>query len=243
MPALLTIFMPSYFTNYGCIYAQYLVPSAASSQSYEQIRKKYLTNTEKVEIMFSISRYLKYWVIQGLVSSLLSAFTPILVWIPLSTHVTLLLWAYIQNENVTLQFYDALECDLVAFGLLHRHDRHEVIDVNDTVTMKVFQSIKSRVPSNLSGHSSTSSLKNITKQENNDKPQNDEVDTGNEPTDEMKVETKAIAHNKNTESDLEPHEGQVNNDNQRDNVKDEKVISDSEMENAHPITALDKKNQ
>lgn len=243
MPALLTIFMPSYFTNYGCIYAQYLVPSAASSQSYEQIRKKYLTNTEKVEIMFTLTKYLKYWIIQGLVSSLLSAFTPILVWIPLSTHVTLLLWAYIQNESVTLQFYDALECDLVAFGLLHRHDRHEAIDVNDTVTMKVFQSIKSRVPSNLSGHSSTSSLKNITKQENNDKPQNDEVDTGNEPTDEMKVETKAIAHNKNTESDLEPHEGQVNNDNQRDNVKDEKVISDSEMENAHPITALDKKNQ
>ena len=157
LPAMLTIVMPSYFTSYGIIYVALVVPSANSSQCHKSL-KQIKTNTETVKMMALTLRFLKYWVIHGLLSCILSAFAPLLAWVPLSTHAVLLVWAYIQNEAMTNRLYNALEWDLIAFGLLSAHPHQESRDVNDTVTMKVINSIAKRVPSNLSHHLSQTSL-------------------------------------------------------------------------------------
>ena len=139
---------------------QLIVPSANSAQCHESL-KGVKTNTETVKIMSVGLRYLKYWIIEGLLSWILSAFAPLLAWIPLSTHAILVLWAYAQNESIIHRLYNALEWDLIAFGLLKVHPHQEGVDFNDTVTMKVFNSIAKRVPSNLSQSSQTSLVESV----------------------------------------------------------------------------------
>jgi len=160
LPAMVTLFTPSYFTNYGIIFVQLIVPSANSSQCHESL-KGVKTNTETVKIMSVGLRYLKYWIIEGLLSWILSAFAPFLAWVPLSTHAILLMWAYAQNESIIHRLYNALEWDLIAFGLLKVHPHQEGVDFNDTVTMTVINSIAKRVPSNLSQSSQTSLVESV----------------------------------------------------------------------------------
>lgn len=160
LPAIVTVCMPSYFTKYGIIFVQLIVPSAKSAQCHESL-KGVKTNTETVKIMSVGLRYLKYWIIEGFLSWILSAFAPLLAWIPLSTHAILVMWAYAQNESIIHRLYNALEWDLIAFGLLKAHPHQEGVDFNDTVTMKVFNSIAKRVPSNLSQSSQTSLVESV----------------------------------------------------------------------------------
>ena len=156
LPAFVTLFMPSYFTSYGIIYVQLIVPSATSASSYNAL-KGVKTNTELVRIMAAAVRYLQYWVIQGIIAWILSAFSPVLAWVPLSTHMIWIVWAYTQLEGTTVYLYNVIEWDLVAFGLLkaHAHGQDPSMDVNDTVTMKVFNSIAKRVPSGLPSQDSS----------------------------------------------------------------------------------------
>ena len=160
LPAMVTLCMPSYFTKYGIIFVQLIVPSANSARCHESL-KGVKTNTETVKIMSVGLRYLKYWIIEGILSWILSAFAPLLAWIPLSTHAILVLWAYAQNESIIHRLYNALEWDLIAFGFLKAHPHQEGADFNDTVTMKVFNSIAKRVPSNLSQSSQTVLVENV----------------------------------------------------------------------------------
>ena len=98
----------------------------------------------------TINRYLQYWVVYAIVSSILSSFSPILAWLPLSTHMMWVLWAYIQLESTTLWMYHVLEWDLMAFGLLHRQSHNEdekESGVQDAVTMKLINSFLTKVPS------------------------------------------------------------------------------------------------
>eukprot|EP00979_Chaetoceros_neogracilis_P016647 scaffold8946_cov268-Chaetoceros_neogracile.AAC.13 len=175
LPAMLTIVMPGYFTRYGIIYASLVVPSANSSQCHQSL-KKLTTNTETVNRMTVALRFLKYWVIHGLLSCLLSTFAPVFAWIPLSTHAVLIVWAYLQNEGMTNRLYNALEWDLIAFGLLNAHPHQQSGDINDTVTMKVINSIAKRVPSTVSHSLSQTSLPDVA--ESNERDNGDEMQNG-----------------------------------------------------------------
>lgn len=159
LPASVSFFMPSYFTNYGIIFVSFLVPSGKSAIACNSL-KKTQTNTEIVKSMESTLRFLEYWIIQTIVYWIISAFTPVLAWVPLSTHLTLILWAYVQLEVVTTSWYNALEWDLVAFGLLNAHPHQkdaENVKVEDTTAMKVFNRIAKHVPSSLPSQDSIAS--------------------------------------------------------------------------------------
>ena len=146
LPASVSLFMPSYFTSYGIIFVSLLVPSGNSADAYNAL-KGTKTNSQTVKIMEErILRYLQFWVVQIIVSSILSAFSPILAWIPLSSHLSLLLWAYIQLEGTTIKIYNILEWDLVTFGLLDAHPHHEAGETKDSTTMKLITSITNRIP-------------------------------------------------------------------------------------------------
>jgi hypothetical protein len=142
LPAAITLFMPGYFTSYGVIYVQYLVPCAVSAHCYNGFHSM-KSNTETVKYMLLTSRYLQYWILQCIVEWIISSFEPVLAWIPLSTHMTWIIWAYLQLEGTSNRFYDVIEWDLVAFGLLPKCSKHESgeVDVNNTSTMKVFNAI------------------------------------------------------------------------------------------------------
>jgi hypothetical protein len=159
LPASVTLFMPAYFTSYGIVFVSLLVPSGKSAIAYNSL-KGTKTNTETVKIMESTLRYLQYWVVQSIISWILSAFSPILAWVPLSTHMALLVWAYAQLEGTTISLYNILEWDLVAFGLLNANphqENAENMNVEDSVTMKVFNSIAKHVPSSLPSQDSIAS--------------------------------------------------------------------------------------
>lgn len=142
LPAAITLFMPGYFTSYGVIYVQYVVPCAVSAHCYNRFHS-IKSNTDTVKVMSLISRYLQYWVLQCIVDWIISSFTPVLSWIPFSTHLTWIVWAYLQLEGISNRFYDVIEWDLVAFGLLPKHSKHGSVevDMNNTSTMKVLNAI------------------------------------------------------------------------------------------------------
>lgn len=148
IPAMVTLLMPGYFTSYGVIYVQLAVPVTHSSKSIiASIRAK--TNTDMLNRMNAISRFLKYWIVEEIISWILSSFYPVLVWIPFNQHFVLLLFTYAQLQGTTLYLYNLLESELVSFGLLHAHSFHAVGDFNDTVTMKVLNSVAKRISPNL----------------------------------------------------------------------------------------------
>jgi hypothetical protein len=109
LPAVTTILMPSYFTCYGVIYVSLVVPAGYSIRSCDALR----TSSPNLETMMpkidDASRYLQFWVVHAAVSLLLGCFAPLLAWIPLSTHATWLLWAYVQLESSTRKIYGWLE--------------------------------------------------------------------------------------------------------------------------------------
>ena len=104
----------------------------------------------------AVNRYLQYWIIYAIISSLLSSFSPVLAWMPLSTHLTWVLWAYIQLESTTSWMYNVVEWDLMAFGMLHSPSHHKNVKesggLQDAMTIKLINSILTKVPSAQHGH-------------------------------------------------------------------------------------------
>eukprot|EP00558_Chaetoceros_sp_UNC1202_P006851 CAMPEP_0197237044 /NCGR_PEP_ID=MMETSP1429-20130617/3986_1 /TAXON_ID=49237 /ORGANISM="Chaetoceros sp., Strain UNC1202" /LENGTH=475 /DNA_ID=CAMNT_0042695965 /DNA_START=49 /DNA_END=1476 /DNA_ORIENTATION=- len=149
LPAAVTLLMPSYFTSFGVVYVQLIVPCATSANSHDAL-KRAKTNMDMVRLTNTGVRYLQYWVVQGILSLILSSFAPVLAWIPLSTHLVWLFWAYTQLEGTTVRLYDILEWDLIAFGILTSHPNKsgkENMDVNNSSMMKLFNTVISRIPS------------------------------------------------------------------------------------------------
>jgi len=154
MPALSTLFMPSYFTSFGIIYVRLVIPGAKSAQALNALIRCLDGDDKKLkqDLTASVVRYLRYWVIQFIVMIILTNFSPILDWIPLVTHMKWILWAYVHLESSTLHLYGIFSRDLMAFGLLNQHtgngmDEQPVLDINDTVAAKLFHGICKRLPS------------------------------------------------------------------------------------------------
>jgi len=137
LPAISTFFMPSYFTNYGVIYVSLVVPAGYSISSCNAIRN----SNERIEAMMTemndASRYLKFWVVHAAVTLLLAWADPLLAWVPLSTHGTWLVWAYVQLESSTLRMYGWFE------------NEFQKESWEDTVVVRSARRLVSALPSNV----------------------------------------------------------------------------------------------
>ena len=194
LPAAITMMMPSYFTNYGVIYVRLLVPCANSSttcDAFEEMKKEVedenmiisddgIADERWITISFAMIRHLQYWTIQAILSSILLSFAPVLAWVPLSTHMVWLVWAYAQLETSTKKLYALLEWELVAFGILKKNTSISQGDmsgnvggkemgVNETMTMQLVNKIMKKVPSSLTAGNQTETTETETEEthENN----------------------------------------------------------------------------
>jgi len=139
LPAAITLLMPGYFTEFGVLYVSNVVPSANSTVARDNDDGR------------SMMRYLKYWVIHRLLSSLVASLRPLLAWVPLSTHATWILWAYVQLEPVTTRLHAFLERELILFGLLHSPiagsgNGQDEQGIDQTMTVKLFRKASSMLP-------------------------------------------------------------------------------------------------
>jgi hypothetical protein len=121
----LTLFMPL-FTQYGSIYVQY-IPMIAKS-----------TEGDKCD------SYLKYWVLNAIVGATLQKLSPILWWIPFSSHATFILWSYLRLQPSVESLYRILDEELAAFGLLP--GCHQTEDLTTTRTGKFGMAIFEALP-------------------------------------------------------------------------------------------------
>jgi len=113
LPAAITLFVPG-FSSYGVIYVSLLIPAAYSIKSCDEIEMaKKCSNVETMESKVNdASRFLRFWVIHAFVTWILDSFSPILVWVPFSTHVIWLLWAFLQLQTSTRKIYGWLESEV-----------------------------------------------------------------------------------------------------------------------------------
>ncbi|KAL3757552.1 hypothetical protein ACHAWU_000511 [Discostella pseudostelligera] len=112
LPAVPTLLMPSYFTQYGVIYVSLIVPAGYSISSCNSIQNLTRNNIETMMPRIEdATRYLQFWMVHAAFSALITSFAPILAWIPLSTHVTWLLWAYVQLQSSTRKIMSWFESE------------------------------------------------------------------------------------------------------------------------------------
>ena len=137
LPALTTLLMPSYFTNYGVIYVSLVVPAGYSISCCNEIQSSSSEMIDNVIVLQDTSRYLQFWMIHAGITLLLASFAPLLAWIPLSTHATWLLFAYIQLESSTLKFYGWFESEMGKKSL------------DETVVVSTTKRIIAALPSNV----------------------------------------------------------------------------------------------
>ncbi|GMI51434.1 hypothetical protein ScalyP_jg6778 [Parmales sp. scaly parma] len=85
LPAICTLFMPSFITSYGVLYASAVVPSANSLRENKN----------------DSEHWLRYWVSFAILQSVLEApaVAFLLGWTPFSTHAVLVLYIYMQQRK------------------------------------------------------------------------------------------------------------------------------------------------
>jgi len=130
LPPAITLFMPGFLTEYGVVYVKTLVPCAKCCQA---------------KTLNEIMSWLEYWVLHGILSSTLLWWSSLLWWIPFSTHGIFLLWCNLQIPKTTRKWYNMLEEELQAFGLLEKGDKD--LQVDKTMTAIVFRKLASSLPS------------------------------------------------------------------------------------------------
>lgn len=152
VPAAVTLVMPSYFTSYGVIYVSLIVPAGYSSKSFSAIARQ---KSSAEFLPFDDSRrYLQFWVVYALISVFLDFISPLLSWVPFSTHMTWLLWAYVQLEHPTRKLYSFLEKELTLLGLVSSKDnQHASTTLEDSAVVRSFRRIVSALPSNVESKS------------------------------------------------------------------------------------------
>jgi hypothetical protein len=125
-----SLLMPGFITQLGVTYVQFVLPTAKSLQT---------TNDTSTTLL-----YLQYWVLHCAVSGLLTWFASITWWIPFSTHMIYLLWCHLSFGKTIGAWYDLLEMELVAFGLLEGDAQ---VEVHQTLSVRLLTSIVQRLPS------------------------------------------------------------------------------------------------
>jgi hypothetical protein len=130
----ISLLMPGFMTQLGVTYVQFVLPTAKSLETTES------TNNNDASTML----YLQYWVLHCVVSGLLTWFASILWWIPFSTHMIYLLWCHLSFGKTIGKWYDILEMELIAFGLLEGDSQ---VEVHQTLSVRLITSIVQRLPS------------------------------------------------------------------------------------------------
>eukprot|EP00977_Amphora_coffeiformis_P011430 scaffold2767_cov177-Amphora_coffeaeformis.AAC.4 len=121
-----TMLMPGIITQYGALYVQF-VPMISKS-----------TEGEDSEI------YLKFWVLNAMLSAFLQNFASILWWIPFSSHAIFLLWFYLSLPQSIDTWYGVLHDELCSFGLLPGSQKAH--DLTQTRVGKVSMSLLEALP-------------------------------------------------------------------------------------------------
>eukprot|EP00550_Attheya_septentrionalis_P008486 CAMPEP_0198286258 /NCGR_PEP_ID=MMETSP1449-20131203/5385_1 /TAXON_ID=420275 /ORGANISM="Attheya septentrionalis, Strain CCMP2084" /LENGTH=755 /DNA_ID=CAMNT_0043983947 /DNA_START=122 /DNA_END=2389 /DNA_ORIENTATION=- len=154
LPAAMTFVMPGYFTQFGVVYAKAIVPAAKSSLACNLLKRQDNTYQDILMALPRAVRFLEYWIIYSLLSGILGMLAPLLAWVPLSTHLTLLVWSIAQLERVTHGWYQMWETELISFGLLEAHDETKNMrDISETVTVRMLKKLSSSLPSAASSSS------------------------------------------------------------------------------------------
>ena len=142
----ITLLMPGFVTQFGVAYVQYIVPSSKSAEAK--------SNSMKLV-------YLQYWILHCAVAGLLTKIDGILWWVPFSTHAIFLLWSYLILPQAIRNCYGILESELFAFGILpksgsgrHGSNNSTIADISETKTVRLFNSVLSRLPSAATNSSS-----------------------------------------------------------------------------------------
>jgi len=142
----ITLLMPSFVTQFGVAYVQYVVPSAKSAEASSKAMKLV---------------YLQYWILHCATAGLLQKLQGVLWWVPFSTHMVFLLWSYLILPRTIKSWYGILESELLAFGILpgssSRHSssgeeengngKRTSVAIRDTKTAWLFQSLVDMLPS------------------------------------------------------------------------------------------------
>eukprot|EP00574_Skeletonema_japonicum_P009728 CAMPEP_0201731380 /NCGR_PEP_ID=MMETSP0593-20130828/25504_1 /ASSEMBLY_ACC=CAM_ASM_000672 /TAXON_ID=267983 /ORGANISM="Skeletonema japonicum, Strain CCMP2506" /LENGTH=586 /DNA_ID=CAMNT_0048224137 /DNA_START=72 /DNA_END=1832 /DNA_ORIENTATION=+ len=143
IPAAVTLFVPG-CSSYGVIYVSLVVPAAYSIKSCEEIGKK-SSNLETMESKVNdASRFLRFWMIHALVTWILDSFAPILAWVPFSSHLIWLLWAFLQLEASTRRIYGWFESEVEK-------------PFDQTQTLQTVKKVIAALPSNVDVQKDTSS--------------------------------------------------------------------------------------
>jgi hypothetical protein len=151
LPAVPTLLMPSYFTQYGVIYISLIVPAGYSISSCDEIQSPTTWNSNIDSMMSRMedaTRCLQFWMVHAAVSALIISFAPILAWIPLSTHATWLLWAYVQLRSSTRR-------------IISWFDSEREKSLGDTAVVRSLRKFMAVLPSNvqaLSGEANGASV-------------------------------------------------------------------------------------
>ncbi|KAL3939317.1 MAG: hypothetical protein SGBAC_005939 [Bacillariaceae sp.] len=125
----ITLMMPSFATQFGVAYVQFIVPSAKSARA-RGASKQFM--------------FLQYWVLHCIFYGLLTWLAPLLWWIPFSTHIMFIAWSNLSFPKTINKYYAVLEMELVTFGVLSGTSG---IAVNDTHTAQLLNAISKRLPS------------------------------------------------------------------------------------------------
>lgn len=149
LPAAITLLMPGYFTSYGVIYVSLFVPAGYAIEAINNVMKPALSLDSLISAMEDVSRYLQFWVVSSPVSTLLCWFEPVLAWVPLSTHATWILWAFIQIKSPTHRIYNLIESELMVFGILQSYNKEVSQNVNETLLLRSIGRIIAALPSNV----------------------------------------------------------------------------------------------
>jgi hypothetical protein len=150
LPAAVTLLMPGYFTSYGVIYVSLVVPVGYSIEAINKSCTSAMSLDALVSSMNGMSRYLQFWVISSPISTILCWFEPVLAWVPLSTHATWLLWAFVQMKTPTRIIYNIIEGELIVFGVLKTNGKDQKSkDLKDTILFRIVGKLIAVLPSNV----------------------------------------------------------------------------------------------
>eukprot|EP00540_Astrosyne_radiata_P023332 CAMPEP_0116853716 /NCGR_PEP_ID=MMETSP0418-20121206/18103_1 /TAXON_ID=1158023 /ORGANISM="Astrosyne radiata, Strain 13vi08-1A" /LENGTH=560 /DNA_ID=CAMNT_0004486221 /DNA_START=273 /DNA_END=1955 /DNA_ORIENTATION=+ len=171
-----TLLMPG-FAKYGVLYIQSIVPSFQSCRVLDS-----------PSLSDRMGR-LEYWVLHVFVNGVLEWWGGLLWWIPFSMHAIFVLWWHLQTPRVSKHWFDVLEDELQAFGLLGSGK----VRVEDTVTATVLQAVVQSLPSG------------ATEEEDEDQGRDETVGSGQVTDDARgKGQENIIPRNDSTGSDQVP---------------------------------------
>mmetsp|Transcript_370 Transcript_370/g.550 ORF Transcript_370/g.550 Transcript_370/m.550 type:complete len:592 (-) Transcript_370:59-1834(-) len=143
IPAAITLFVPG-CSSYGVIYVSLVAPAFLSIKSCDEINKKSSNVATMESKVNEASRFLRFWMIHALVTWVLDSFAPILAWVPFSTHVIWLLWAFLQLETTTRRIYGWFESEVEK-------------PLDQTQTMQSVKRVIAALPSSVDSQKDTSS--------------------------------------------------------------------------------------